>query len=132
MAEIVYLNEEKIIELNVLILNLINVKKADQPKVLSYRKITQSIENCRDCDGDIYDKAVVLMKSIIKNHAFASGNRRTAFIATKYFLIYNNGKIKIKDDPLHANVMQGIRENYYSHEEIKEWIMDGKIRSFER
>jgi hypothetical protein len=28
--------------------------------------------------------------------------------------------------------MIGIRENYYSQNEIKEWIMNGKIKKFER
>ena len=132
MTTIIYPTEEKIIELNILILNLINVKKADQPKVLSHRKITQSIDDCKRFKGDLYDKAVILMKSIIKNHAFASGNRRTAFITTKYFILENKGKIKIKDDPSYARAMQGIRENYYSHDEIKDWIKNGKIKQFER
>jgi prophage maintenance system killer protein len=72
------------------------------------------------------------MGDIIKYHAFASGNRRTAFIVTKYFLSKNKGKIKIKDDPTNAKVMQGIRENYYTIEEIKEWIKNGQIKPFER
>ena len=72
------------------------------------------------------------MKNIIKSHAFASGNRRTAFIATKYFINLNKGKFKIKDDPSYAQVMQGIRENYYSEIEIKEWIKNGRIKPFKR
>ena len=132
MSEIMYPNEDKIIELNVLILTIIKVKKADHPKVLSHVKISKALKGCKDFEGDLYDKAAVLMKHLIKNHAFASGNRRTAFIATKHFLKMNNRKLKIADDPKYAKVMQGIREDYYSHDEIKEWIKDGKIREFRR
>jgi death-on-curing family protein len=130
--EIVYPTESKVIELNMLVLALIKVKKADQPKILSRSKITQAIVFCRSYEGDVYDKAAVLIKELIKVHAFASGNRRTAFVVTKYFISQNKGKLKIRDDPNHAKVMQGIREDYYSHDEIRDWIKNGKIREFRR
>jgi prophage maintenance system killer protein len=121
---------EKIIEFNELILSVIKVKKADSPKLLSYNKLLEIIDECVENKGDVYDKAVILMKGIIKKHAFASGNRRTAFITTKHFVINNNGKFNIEDNPSNANAMQGIREDYYSHDELKEWIKNGKIREF--
>jgi prophage maintenance system killer protein len=80
----------------------------------------------------VYDRALVLLKGLIQKHPFSSGNRRTAFIVTKDFILSNNERFKIKDDPKHARVMQGIREQYYSDEEIKEWIQHGKIREFKR
>ncbi len=59
---IVYPTEEKIIEYNLLVLRLIRVKKADQPKILSYRKITDALEETRGTKGDVYDKIVEWMK----------------------------------------------------------------------
>ncbi|MBI2147067.1 Fic family protein [Candidatus Woesearchaeota archaeon] len=132
MAEIAYPTTEKIIEYNLLALELIKVKKADKPEVLSRSKITEVIRNCEDNDGDVYDKAVVLLKGLIQKHPFASGNRRTAFITTKDFILANSHTLGIKDDPSAARVMQGIRENYYSHDEIKEWLNHGKIKKFTR
>ena len=113
-------------------LTIIKVKRADQPKVLSNHKIDSAIQECRETKGDIFDKAVVLLKGLIQKHAFASGNRRTAFIAAKEFLLNNKATFKVQDDPAHARVMQGIREEYYTNEEIKEWIKNGKIREFTR
>ena len=72
------------------------------------------------------------MKGIIQKHPFASGNRRTAFIVAKEFLLDNRAHFKIMDDPSYARVMQGIRENFYTNEELKEWIKNGKIREFNR
>lgn len=132
MVEIVYLSEEKIIELNYLVLSLIKVKKADKAEVLSYSKIAECINQTKLFKGDVYDKASVLMKSLIKNHAFASGNRRTAFIATKLFLFENNAKFKIPNNAIYAKIMLGIREDYYSLDEITNWIKNGKIREFNR
>ncbi len=127
-----YPTREKVIEYNLLVLTVIKVKKADQPKVLSNHAIDSVIEECRQTEGDTYDKAVSLLKGITQKHPFASGNRRTAFIVTKEFLLSNNAVFRIKDDPAHARVMQGIREDYYTREEIKEWIKHGKIREFKR
>lgn len=74
----------------------------------------------------------MLLKGLIQKHPFASGNRRTAFIAAKDFILINAHKFGIRDDPTSAKVMQGIREDYYSNNEIKEWLKYGKIREFKR
>lgn len=132
MKELSYPTSEKIIEYNLLILNIIKVKKADKPEVLSKQKIEEVVEECKSTKGDIFDKAVVLLKGLVQKHPFASGNRRTAFVVVKDFLLGNNAKFGIKDDPKYAKVMLGIRENFYKDEDVKEWIKNGKIREFKR
>ena len=85
----IYPTTEKIIEYNLLALELIKVRKADKAEVLSKSKITEVISECEDTKGDVYDKAIILLKGFIQKHPFASGNRRTAFIATKDFILIN-------------------------------------------
>jgi len=118
--------------LNILALDKIKTKKADKSEVLSYLKVQEIIRNCEETKGNIYAKAANLMKDTIKKHAFASGNRRTAFIITKYFLTTNNIDFNIPDTAEYAKIMTGIRENYYTDEEIKNWIQHGTIREFKR
>ncbi|MBI2650351.1 type II toxin-antitoxin system death-on-curing family toxin [Candidatus Woesearchaeota archaeon] len=130
--EILYPTPERIIEYNLLALTILKVKKADKPEVLSYQKIVEIIENCKKLKGDIYDKAVFLIKSLVQKHPFASGNRRTAFIVAKDFLISNRAKFKIRDDPKYARTMLGIRENFYKDGDIKRWIQTGEIHEFRR
>ena len=65
-------------------------------------------------------------------HAFASGNRRTAFVTAKAFVLNNGGSFNIPDDPAYADAMRGIREGRYIGEEIAEWIKNGKIRKIGR
>ena len=132
MQRILYPSPERIIEYNLLVLALIKVKRSDAAKVLSSIKIREIVEACEKTNGDIYDKAAALLKGIIQKHPFASGNRRTAFIATKDFILRNRSKFGIKNDPRYARVMLGIREGYYSTDELKEWIKHGKIREFKR
>jgi len=127
-----YPGVEEIEEFNLLALAVIKVKKADAHKVLSRAKIIVAIEGCKNAEGDIYLKAAVLISALVSAHAFASGNRRTAFITAKYFVLSNNGSFGITDDPANAKTMMGIREGYYSEDEITEWIKHGKIREFER
>ena len=102
----VYLSEDKIIEYNILAINLIQVKKGDKAEVLSKSKINDVVEVCKEIKGDVYDKAV--------------------------FLLINNQVLGVNDDPEQARIMIGIRENFYKDEELKEWLKYGKIRKFER
>ena len=128
----IYPTPERIVEYNLLALNIIKVRKADKADVLSHTKLLGAVEDCKNSRGDVYDKAVILLKGLIQKHPFASGNRRTAFIVTKEFLLKNHKKFVVPDNPKQARTMQGIREDYYSDEEIKEWIKNGKIREFKR
>jgi len=132
MAEIIYPTIERIVEYNFLAIMIIKVKKADQAKVISKPRLEYILEECKKTQGDIYDKATVLFINIIRLHPFASGNRRTAFLMAKEFLLTNNAKFKIQDDPSQAKIMIGIREGYYTPEEVKEWLKNGKIKEFNR
>lgn len=132
MNQIRYITKVKLKEYNALAITMFETKKADQSKVLSHLKLSGAIDRCKKTQGDLYDKAAVLLKELTKAHAFARGNRRTAFIATKNFVKQNKGKFKIRDDPTNANVLTGIREDYYTDYEIKEWIKNGKIKNFRR
>ena len=123
---------EKVMGYNSLILTLIKVKKADKSNLLSSKKLENVIEECKNKTGDIYDKAVILLKGLIQSHPFASGNRRTAFIVVKDFVISNNLKFGIEDHPSQAKIMTGIREGFYTDIEIREWIKNGKIKEFRR
>jgi len=129
---VVYPSVETIVEYNELALNLLKVKKSDKSALLNRIKLASVIDACRKKKGDIFDKAIVLIAGIIKNHPFASGNRRTAFITTKDFILSNNCSIGVRDDPDHAKVLLGIREGFYSQEEIKKWLQNGKIKEFKR
>ena len=130
--EIWYPSLNKIVECNYLALSLFRVKKSDQAKLLNGNHILKIIDQMKEDKGDEFDKALILLKGIIKKHPFASGNRRTAFIILKIFLQKNNIKIKIVDKPENARTMLGIREGFYDEDEILEWIKNGKIRTFRR
>lgn len=126
-----YPTVDEIVEINKSVLGEIKVKKADRPKLLpaGKKRLEQILEEVKSVEGDLYDKAVVLLGSLIKKHPFESGNRRTALTITATFLRLNGEAVKIAHD---EKVLQGIREGFYSEEEIKAWLRGGEVREFKR
>jgi len=106
--------------------------KSDQAKIISVLYVRKAIDKTKMNPGGIYNKAARLLIELTCIHAFESGNKRTAFLSTKKFALKNGGKFNMPDTINNVKVMIGIRENYYSQNEIKEWIMNGKIKKFER
>lgn len=62
LKKIIYSEPERLKECNLLALNTFKVKKADKAEVLSYSKLINITEGCTKISGDIYDKAVYLLK----------------------------------------------------------------------
>jgi prophage maintenance system killer protein len=106
------------------------IKKADRHKILSRGRIELVLKNTQSCDGDLYDKAVTLLKGLTEMpHSFDSANRRTAFLAAMSFLEINGQTSNVVPD---ARVLLGIRQHFYSDSEIREWLNGHAIRPFER
>ena len=132
MDPLKYPSADRVIEYNALALAVIQVKKKDRPQVLNKTAIIHVIKDCTDLRGDVYDKAVVLLVGLVKKHPFSSGNRRTAMIVAKDFLESNKSRLGVSDDPSQARALLGVREGFYSTEEIKEWLKHGKICEFKK
>ncbi|MFB5761970.1 type II toxin-antitoxin system death-on-curing family toxin [Paenibacillus medicaginis] len=49
-----------------------------------------------DAYSTLFDKAAALLESLVKNHSFHNGNKRTAYIVTKSFLILNGNHLKME------------------------------------
>lgn len=127
-----YPSADEIINYNKVLLKEIKVKKADRADTIKPYAIVRVVESCKALEGDVYDKAICLIKGLIQQHPFASGNRRTAFRVAENFLETNNAKLDVDNGKKQAKVLQGIRESFYADKEIKEWMQGKPIREFER
>ncbi len=58
--------------------------------------------------ADIVEEAAALMESLLINHPFVDGNKRTAFVATSVFLALNNVQIKAESNWLYEKVISWI------------------------
>ncbi len=124
-----YPTVEELIELNIMVLKELPVKRADKHEVRSKVALGQVLEEARNDAGDIYDKATVLLIGLVKKHPFASGTRRTAIAAAISFLRLNGEQVHAVQDP---KVLQGVREGFYTKEEIKSWLKGNEVRKFTR
>ncbi len=125
-----YPSASVLISLNDVILQEVNVSRHDRHDVWRPEGIQEAIEKSRSQSGDIYDKATTLLVELQGSHPFKSGNKRTAFAAASIFLTENGKATSMKGDI--SKTMQGIREGFYTHEEIKSWLKGNEIREFKR
>lgn len=132
MVKLLYPTVEEIQYNNTIAIEMFRRSKNDQAKTISVAYIQKIIDSIKLEPSDLYDKAATLLFELTRMHAFESGNKRTAFLTTKKFVITNGEKFKIPDKESNVKIMIGIRENYYTQKEIKEWIKYGKIKAFRR
>ena len=77
--------------------------------------------------GDLFDKAAFLLKNLIQQHPFASGNRRTALIATEMFLVGNGIELSISKED--ASFLKKIRQCDLDDNKIKSWAIGKSNKS---
>lgn len=61
------------------------------------------------------------MESIVKNHQFINGNKRTAYVLMRYLLLKSEKDIEADKNKKYELVI-GIAEGKLSFEEINDWI----------
>lgn len=71
----------------------------------------------------IIDKASALFHSLIFNHAFADGNKRTALTSTARFLHLNGYELKANQEEL-INFPLKVENRHLDIEEIARWLKE--------
>lgn len=74
-----------------------------------------------DLYPDIFTKAAALMHSLLKNHAFVDGNKRTAYSSCGIFLKLNGYKL----ENMHNESLEfamNVENNSLKLEEIAKWL----------
>ena len=129
MNRVRYPTFEELVEVNKAVITETPVRKADAARLSSKATLQRVISRVRETEGDLHDKAASLLIDLTRLHPFASGNRRTAYVATRLFLEWNGAPIQLVQDP---SVLQGVREGFYTREEVKSWLKGDEIRKFSR
>ena len=70
---------------------------------------------------DLFDKAAALMHSLILNHPFVDGNKRTGVVSTARFLFINNFSLKVDKMSL-INVSLKVESKKWDIVEISSWL----------
>ena len=69
----------------------------------------------------IFDKAAAMMHSLLKNHAFVDGNKRTATVSTIMLLELNRYKLAVNQKELVEFAMH-VENEALSLDEIASWL----------
>lgn len=76
----------------------------------------------RDLYPDLFAKAAALLHSIIRNHAFVDGNKRTGLVATGIFLRQNQYRLVADQDDLEAFTLSIVNNASDELETIRAWL----------
>jgi death-on-curing protein len=82
----------------------------------------------QDLHSTIIDKAAALLESIITNHPFVDGNKRTAYVITRLFLMENGYEIAASAEEKYKMV-NGTAEGIFRYEQIREWLINHTVYS---
>ena len=77
--------------------------------------------NDQDLYPDVFLKAAALMDSLIRNHPFVDGNKRTGFAAAALFVLLNGYRLTVTNDEAIKFVLETARSKH-SIDEIADWL----------
>lgn len=120
-----YLSEADIINFNKMVIQKYSPK--EPIGVLNKNSLNMIVENIKqevygqELYPSIEDKGAFLLYNLIKKHIFANGNKRTAYLTLKYFLLINNYHLEVKKDEA-VDFIVYIAESSTDLEIISKWI----------
>lgn len=77
----------------------------------------------RDLYSTVIDKAAALVESLLINHPFIDGNKRTAYVTLKFFLFTNGLNINASKDEKYEFIID-IASGKSKFAKIIEWLFD--------
>lgn len=77
----------------------------------------------QDLYPDLFSKSAALLESLIGNHAFVDGNKRTAITSAGLFLRLNGYRLTASNQDLEGFTLQ-CAQGLVSREHLVEWLQD--------
>jgi death-on-curing protein len=71
--------------------------------------------------ADVFIKAAALMDSLVNNHPFANGNKRTGVMSAGLFLLINGYKLKIPSTAM-ADITMRVATKKVTIEKLAQWM----------
>lgn len=81
----------------------------------------QSSFDGKDLYSSLFNKAAAMMHSIIMNHAFVDGNKRTGTVSVIIFLELNGYRLKVEQKDL-VNAALKVRHKKWDFDELSSWL----------
>jgi death on curing protein len=99
----------------------------DLPLLESALARPQATFAAEDLYKTVFDKAAVLIHSIIMNHAFVDGNKRTATASMEIFLDLNGYILQVEQEEF-VNAALNLESKKWSIEKLSEWLKENSIK----
>jgi death-on-curing protein len=71
---------------------------------------------------DLVSMAAALFESLLWNHPFVDGNKRTAFFATDVFLRINGWYVRVDAHEAHRRIVVGLERGDLRFAAIRDWL----------
>jgi len=100
MTMTIFLTKEEVISAHYFMMK--RMDDADQAGVKDHGLLESAVHQPQqsifgeDAYPHLFDKAAALLESLVKNHCFHNGNKRTAYLVTKSFLLLNGYHLRMK------------------------------------
>ena len=72
--------------------------------------------------ADLIEMATALFESLLMNHPFVDGNKRTAFFATDVFLRLNGWALRVEPAAAHQFLVSGLERGDLRFEKLGAWL----------
>jgi death-on-curing protein len=119
---IIFLTKEEVIAAHYFMMKRMN--DAQQAGVKDHSLLDSAIHRPQqslfgeDAYPNVFDKATALLESLVKNHCFHNGNKRTAYLVTKSFLRINGYQLTMERE-FAVEFIVDIARGVLSFDEIK-------------
>lgn len=82
-------------------------------------------------EADLFLLAASYAEGIVRNHAFADGNKRSGFTTAVFFLLLNGVKISPRKDDGYADMMVNFAEEKIAKDDVAAYLRENstKIKS---
>ena len=96
----IFLTKEEVVAAHYFMMR--KMKDADQAGIKDHSLLDSAVHRPEqslfgeDAYPSLFEKAAALLESLVKNHCFHNGNKRTAYLAVKSFLMVNGYHLKME------------------------------------
>ncbi len=73
---------------------------------------------------DVVEEAAAMFESLVQNHPFVDGNKRTAFAATDVFLRMNGIVLDVDDIEAYEFIVGALEQGRLDFERIDRWLRE--------
>ena len=88
---------------------------------------TQASAFGEDAYSTLHLKAAALLESLARNHALIDGNKRLAWVATRYFMILNGEDVRAPSQIAIDEFVRALCQGHLSLDEIGATLLDWRL-----